>query len=617
MTLSRALRRAGVFALLPCLLLPGAACRSPSRPPSGDRAGRWLRRLAPGARPNILLVVYDARRRDDFSFGPRGNRRGDTPFLASFQDNAASFAEAVSPGCWTVPVHASVFSGLSVCDLGNDLFTPQWATFPDHSSSLAEILNLAGYRTVAFADHPFFYGQNPSQIGQMSLSLLRGFELFSVVNDFGRFGVRTNIGTAGGKVELRHTLLGPAAPEAELAEEVRRFNRGGLALAPARDGDFDPVRGVYLARVSGLLAESGYLGRRYLEPFERHVFAAPSPKPFFLFLNLHMATNVAVPDPALYARWCVRTLMLNAAARAARLPTLSGNPVAWAARAFSRLGLRHGGYPDPAVFLKQVFDNRFYDACFEGVWKYLESRGLAADTVAIITSDHGMSFGEKGERLFRHDGARPYEYITRVPLVIRFPAGSPLASLHGRYAQRVSLTDVFSTTLEIALGPGVFERDLPIRGRSLIARIRERSFDAVHVTESMVAPDGYASEPEAAGHAKAVYWRNLKLILMPDPWRVRSGGWPTNLPLDAVLGAPGTPRNERMGTDLAWLYDLDADPDEVRDLAPSRPETVAALRRLLADQWSCRPIRPSGPGRPDQPWDEEALETLRALGYVQ
>ena len=60
----------------------------------------WPRRVAPpplrgprpawldgvkaetGARPDLLLVVYDARRRDDFSFGPFGNRRGDTPFLA-------------------------------------------------------------------------------------------------------------------------------------------------------------------------------------------------------------------------------------------------------------------------------------------------------------------------------------------------------------------------------------------------------------------------------------------------------------------------------------------------------------------------------------------------------
>jgi hypothetical protein len=39
-------------------------------------------------RPNIVLVVYDARRRDDFSFGQHGNRRGDTRFLADLANRA-------------------------------------------------------------------------------------------------------------------------------------------------------------------------------------------------------------------------------------------------------------------------------------------------------------------------------------------------------------------------------------------------------------------------------------------------------------------------------------------------------------------------------------------------
>jgi len=388
----------------------------------------------------VLLVVYDARRADDFSFGPRGNQRNDTPFLASFAREAATF-EAVSPGCWTVPVHASMFSGLSVCELGNDLFTPEWASFPNGFLSLAEILAEAGYRTVSFADHPFFYGVNVRHGGDTSYSLLRGFQLFSIVNDFGRFGVHTNIGTDDGRVELTHTLAGPPASAPEVAAEVARFNSGRLDLDPSRDGDLDPEREVYLARLGPLFDDSSYMRRRYLDAFDQEVFAGEGRTPYFLFVNLHMATNVAEPDPALYARWCTRTLMLNAAARRRPLPEVGEAAVAeWVGRAFDELGLRHDGFPDAALYLKQTFDNRFYDASFEGLWTYLEERGLTSNTLTVVASDHGMSFSDKGETFYRHDGARPYEYITRVPLVIRFPAGSELRSLHRRYDERVSLT---------------------------------------------------------------------------------------------------------------------------------------------------------------------------------
>jgi hypothetical protein len=449
-----------------------------------------------------------------------------------------------------------MFSGLSVCDLGNDLFSPDWASFPNHFLSLAEVLSLAGYRTVAFPDHPFFYGLSPRHGGDMAHSLLRGFQQFSVVNDFGRFGVRTNIGTQGGKVEVTHTLAGPPASAAEVAAEVARFNAGRLRLDPDREGDLDAVRDVHLARLDGLFASSPYLRKRYLEPFDRHVFESGEGQPYFLFLNLHMATHVALPEPALYAQWCARTLMLNATAKGLRLPVVSEPVAEWVVRTYTQLGLRH-------------------------------------------------------------DGARPYEHITRVPLVIRFPAGSELATLHRRYEERVSLTDVFSTVLEVALGAGVFERNLPIRGRSLVSRIRENDFDPVQVTETTVAPDGYASEPLAAGHAKAVYWRRYKLILMPDPWRVVDQNWPTNVPLDGSLPGRAARANPRLGREVAWLYDIAADPHERDDLAPAHPDTVAAMKRLVGDRWSCRPLGPAARRRPPDEWDPEALETLRALGYIR
>ncbi|MCH7565899.1 MAG: TonB-dependent receptor, partial [Gemmatimonadetes bacterium] len=136
----------------------------------------------------IPMLVFAQHRTTNGAFQQILFRSGDTPFLARFAADAALFDDAVSPGCWTIPVHASMFSGLSVCELGNDYFNDGFSTFPDHFRSLAEILQLAGYRTIALPDHPYFYDpENPDR------SLMRGFQHFDVITDFQSYGGYTNI----------------------------------------------------------------------------------------------------------------------------------------------------------------------------------------------------------------------------------------------------------------------------------------------------------------------------------------------------------------------------------------------------------------------------------------
>src|SRR5262245_47771823 len=187
-------RLAAGLALVAALAVGWAlhALRAPHTTTEAPPPEAWVRRVRdapPAQRPNLLLVVYDARRRDDFSLGPFGNDRSDTPFLEEFsRTDALSFEDAVSPGCWTVPVHAAIFSGLSVCQLGIDIYNAGFTGFGTHFRSLAEILALAGYHTVAYADHPYFYSAN------RETTLIRGFEHFNVVTDFKRYGTQTNVG---------------------------------------------------------------------------------------------------------------------------------------------------------------------------------------------------------------------------------------------------------------------------------------------------------------------------------------------------------------------------------------------------------------------------------------
>ena len=157
------------------------------------------------------------------------NARGDTPFLAAFARDALVFERAVSPGCWTVPVHASIFSGLSACELGIDYYNSGFQSFSPAFLSLAEVLGIAGYRTIAYADHPFFANDDAQ------VSLLRGFQHYSVLTDLARYADYTNLATPGARPLTRYPFEGlRELPWAELADRVRRLNEGDPSLAPLR-----------------------------------------------------------------------------------------------------------------------------------------------------------------------------------------------------------------------------------------------------------------------------------------------------------------------------------------------------------------------------------------------
>ena len=555
--------------------------------------------------PNILFVVYDARRRDDFSFGRQGNRRGDTSALAALKDNAAYFENAIAPGVWTVPVHASMFTGRSVCDLGIDYYNPGHLMLSRNAPTLAEILAKAGYRTIAYADHPFFYSGDPQR------SLVRGFAQFSVISDFVNYAAVTNVGTPGGRIERRLMLTGMSEMTAsDLETQIQRFNAGEIDVELERDGDLDPDHDQYFAKLSDLYGASEYFAKRYRADFDAHVFEPGNARPYFLFLNLHMCT-IANPDPGLFQRWWLRTLMLNARRKRAQLiENAPGESVLRTlTRNFRHLELKHE-FDRPYTFLKQVYDNRFYDATFAAIWRHLEERGLMRNTVAVVTSDHGMSFGEHGEDLYLHGGARPYEYLSRVPLVLSLPVQSPGAALRGHHDQAVLLTDLFPTLLELALGRGAASRFDGERGQSLLQRIRSGKFEPLLVSESSLRPYRYESRSGLAGYAKAVYADNYKLIYCPLPRPSAK-----DPPLDRRLEEPPAARKGQPTAEpLALLFDLSRDPMERTDLARDRPEVVARLSGFVRD-WECRASASVSAAAPD--WDKETIETLRSLGYIR
>lgn len=94
--------------------------------------------------PNVLLVVLDTVRADHLSL--YGYDRITTPHVEALAEEAIAFDWAISTAPWTLPSHASMFTGRYHHQVNADWITPLDDTHP----TLAEVLSAAGYATGGF-----------------------------------------------------------------------------------------------------------------------------------------------------------------------------------------------------------------------------------------------------------------------------------------------------------------------------------------------------------------------------------------------------------------------------------------------------------------------------------
>jgi arylsulfatase A-like enzyme len=121
------------------------------------------------ARPNILIVVLDTVRRDATGWPtpvtfPEFERVPLTPNLSALGARGTTWKNAWAPAPWTVPSHASLFTGRLPSRHGCTGKHPRLA--PD-VPVLAEALDAAGYQSAAFFSNPW--------LADRTTGLLRGF----------------------------------------------------------------------------------------------------------------------------------------------------------------------------------------------------------------------------------------------------------------------------------------------------------------------------------------------------------------------------------------------------------------------------------------------------------
>ncbi|NIW73531.1 sulfatase-like hydrolase/transferase [candidate division KSB1 bacterium] len=113
---------------------------------------RTLAKLPPAmpSAPNVLLLVLDTVRAQNLSL--YGYHRPTTPRLEQFAKTGILFERALSTSPWTLPAHATMFTGRFTHELFPEGQTPLDATVPlrDEYPTLAEILSEHGYATAGF-----------------------------------------------------------------------------------------------------------------------------------------------------------------------------------------------------------------------------------------------------------------------------------------------------------------------------------------------------------------------------------------------------------------------------------------------------------------------------------
>jgi len=96
--------------------------------------------------PNVLLVVLDTVRADHLSC--YGYHRQTTANIDRFAEDARVYTNVLSPGCWTLPSHASFFTGLPNSAHGCNWSHPYLG---EEFDTLAEQLRGAGYQTAGLS----------------------------------------------------------------------------------------------------------------------------------------------------------------------------------------------------------------------------------------------------------------------------------------------------------------------------------------------------------------------------------------------------------------------------------------------------------------------------------
>lgn len=335
-------------------------------------------------RPNIVCLVLDSARADTLSCygGP-----ADTPNIDAIGDDGILFRNAFSPASWTVPSHASLFTGVYPSEHGTDkgsrFLNPNYPT-------LAEQLRDVGYTTVLFTNNVHL----TSEFG-----FDRGFDITASGH-----GVSADDDTIDWNEFLKHrehdSGLGKVL---EILRHLWDHREKNLVQS---------LRQAVALKYHHHYGDNG--ARSTVDFFEGRTFE----EPYFIFINLMEPHNPFRP-PSSYTDETPPDV--TGWKYEAEMESLTDDQL----QSLRWLYQRELEYVDARVGeLRTLLDGE--------------------NTVFTVTSDHGVAIGEHG-LLYHGDGL--YNCVTKIPLLISGPTDSrtverptSLLSLYRTYLKLAGLT---------------------------------------------------------------------------------------------------------------------------------------------------------------------------------
>jgi len=337
-------------------------------------------------RPNVLFVVLDTVRQDHLSV--YGYDRPTSPTLEEFADEARVYEEAVTPAPWTLPAHASMFTGLYPSDHGATQEDP----YLEGATTLAESLSAAGYATCCYSSNAWITPYT---------RLTAGFDdrdnFFTVMP--GEF--------LSGPLARAWKAMNDSDRLRSLADSLVAVGAAIHSKLASGEGE-DSKTPAVVDRTIDFVDNAGDQGR-----------------PFFAFANL-MDAHQPYHPPEEYAEQFA--------------PGVDSTDVAQSATAFN-CGAETVTDEEWAA-IRGLYDAeiRHMDDQLGRLFAHLRETGLWEETTVVVCADHGETLGEHD--LYGHE-FNIYEPVVNVPLLVKHPGLDP-----GRDDTQVELLDLYHTLLD-------------------------------------------------------------------------------------------------------------------------------------------------------------------------
>jgi len=372
--------------LLACVVfVAGAATLIPIQPaaftPQAENS-------APDNSPNVILVVLDTVAASHL--GAYGYYRPTSPALDSFAAESVLFEQSYSAAPWTLPSHASLFTGLHATTHHTGWAHPRlegagtdWKENPAlNYHTLAEELSLRGYQTTGFSDKSWLTADS---------GVLQGFAHYK---DFSILSPTQSMLLPGFLGRFFGPPFGDATPS----------DKGGQRVVQAT-----------------------------LDWLDTHRVDA---QPFFAFLNLNEAHDPYIPPAELRTRFLPEGITAEDSAALPQGPIIRKNLLC---------GLRHED-PQESEILRALYDAEvlYQDGLLDQLFSGLRDREVMENTLVIVTADHGEEFGEQNQR-YGHQGTLA-DRLLHVPLIMRYPSMLPAGK---RVQTLASGVDVFPTVTDL------------------------------------------------------------------------------------------------------------------------------------------------------------------------